>query len=49
MMIGDDWIADVEGGKSFGLKVIFFDVFNDNYKAPDVTVIKKLSEIKTLL
>lgn len=49
MMIGDDWIADVEGGKSFGLKVIFFDVFNDNYQAPDVTVIKKLSEIKTLL
>ncbi len=49
IMIGDDWIADVEGGKSFGLKVIFFDVFNDNYKAPDVTVIKKLSEIKTLL
>lgn len=49
MMIGDDWIADVEGGKSFGLKVIFFDVFNDNYEAEDVIVIKKLEEIKNYL
>ena len=49
MMIGDDWIADVEGAKSFGLKVVFFDVFNDNYKAEEVTVIKKLAELKTIL
>jgi len=49
MMIGDDWIADVEGGKSFGLKVVFFDVFNDNYQAEGVEVIKKLAELKNLL
>ncbi|MGZ5193007.1 MAG: YjjG family noncanonical pyrimidine nucleotidase [Kaistella sp.] len=49
MMIGDDWIADIEGAKSFGLKVIFFDVFNDNYEADEVAVIKKLAEIKNLL
>ncbi|MBU4537464.1 MAG: YjjG family noncanonical pyrimidine nucleotidase [Weeksellaceae bacterium] len=49
VMIGDDWIADVEGGKSFGLKVIFFDVFNDNYEAEDVAVVKKLEEIKNYL
>lgn len=49
MMIGDDWIADVEGGKSFGLKVIFFDVFNDNFEADEVTVIKKLIELKDIL
>lgn len=49
MMIGDDWIADIEGAKSFGLKVIFFDVFNDNYEADEVAVIKKLEEIKNLL
>lgn len=49
MMIGDDWIADVEGAKSFGLKVVFFDVFNDNYKAEEVTVIKKLAELKSIL
>ena len=49
MMIGDDWIADVEGGKSFGLEVVFFDVFNDNFEAEGVKVIKKLDELKTFL
>ncbi len=48
VMIGDDWIADVEGAKSFGLKVIFFDVFNDNYEAEGVKIIKNLVEIKDL-
>ena len=27
ILIGDDWIADVLGGKNYGLDVIFFDVF----------------------
>lgn len=49
VMIGDDWIADVEGAKSFGLKVIFFDVFNDNFEAEEVTVIKKLAELRDIL
>lgn len=49
IMIGDDWIADVEGGKSFGLNVVFFDVFNDNFEAEDVIVIKKLLELKNIL
>ncbi|MCC2591293.1 YjjG family noncanonical pyrimidine nucleotidase [Chryseobacterium sp. MFBS3-17] len=45
VMIGDDWIADVEGGKAFGMQVIFFDVFDDHYKADGVRVIRKLSEL----
>lgn len=49
MMIGDDWIADVEGGKAFGLEVVFLDVFNDNYEAENVKVIKKLKELETIL
>ena len=49
IMIGDDWIADIEGAKSFGLQVIFFDVFNDNFEADDVKVVKKLEEIKAVL
>ena len=49
MMIGDDWIADVEGGKAFGLEVVFLDVFNDNYEAENVKVIKKLEELKQIL
>ncbi len=49
MMIGDDWVADVEGGKAFGLKVVFFDVFDDKYTADDVAVIRHLSELKQLL
>ena len=49
IMIGDDWIADVEGGKAFGLEVVFLDVFNDNYEAENVKVIKKLKELETIL
>lgn len=49
VMIGDDWIADIEGAKSFGLQVIFFDVFNDNFEADGVKVVKKLEEIKAVL
>ena len=49
IMIGDDWIADIEGAKSFGLQVIFFDVFNDNFEADGVKVVKKLEEIKAVL
>lgn len=47
-MIGDDWVADVEGGLAFGMKTIFFDVFNDHYKAEGLTVIHKLSEVKAI-
>jgi len=49
IMIGDDWIADVEGGKAFGLEVVFFDVFNDNFEAEGVKVIKKLEKLKEIL
>lgn len=49
VMIGDDWVADVEGADAFGMKTIFFDVFNDDNKAPDVKVVKKLSEIEQIL
>ncbi len=48
-MIGDDWIADVEGAIKFNFaKVVFFDVFNDNFAADGVDVIKKLIELKNL-
>ena len=49
IIIGDDWIADIEGGLSFGMKAIFLDLFNDNYQAKNVTVVKKLSEIHEIL
>ncbi|WP_234109571.1 MULTISPECIES: YjjG family noncanonical pyrimidine nucleotidase [Chryseobacterium] len=49
IMIGDDWIADVEGAKSFGLKVVFFDVFSDNFSGEDILVIKKLEELRQIL
>lgn len=49
IIIGDDWIADVEGGLAFGMKAIFFDVFDDNYTAENVITVKKLSEIQGLL
>lgn len=49
VIIGDDWTADIEGGLAFGMKAIFFDVFNDNYTAENVKTVKKLSEIHELL
>lgn len=48
IIIGDDWIADVEGGLAFGMNAIFFDVFDDNYTAENVITVKKLSEIQAL-
>lgn len=49
VIIGDDWTADIEGGLAFGMKAIFFDVFNDNYTAENVKTVKRLSEIHELL
>ncbi len=48
IIIGDDWIADVEGGLAFGMDAIFFDVFDDDFET-DVKTVKKLSEIKNFL
>ncbi len=48
MIIGDDWIADVEGGLSFEMDAIFFDRFDDNLDTK-VKTVKKLSEIKNFL
>lgn len=49
IIIGDDWIADVEGGLAFGMKAIFFDVFNDGFTTDEAKTIKKLTEIKNIL
>lgn len=49
IMIGDDWIADVEGALSFGTDAIFFDCFDDNFGNGTVKTIKKLEEIKKFL
>lgn len=48
IMIGDDWIADVEGALSFGMDAIFFDRFNDDFDSA-VKTLKKLEEIKNFL
>ena len=48
VMIGDDWIADVEGAKAFGLEAVFFDVFKDKYSAKGVHTITDLLELKSL-
>ena len=49
LIIGDDWVADVQGALSFGMKAVFFDVFNDNYMAEDVLVVKKLLDLNKIL
>lgn len=44
IIIGDDWIADVEGGLAFGMDAIFFDRFNDDFET-EVKTVKNLKEI----
>lgn len=48
IMIGDDWIADVEGALSFGMDAIFFDRFNDDFDS-EIKTVKNLAEIKKFL
>lgn len=48
IIIGDDWIADVEGGLAFGLDAIYFDRFNDGLGARVKTILH-LDEIKRFL
>lgn len=45
-MIGDDWIADIEGSSALGLKSYFLDVFRDNPSAEGVTVVQSLAALK---
>jgi putative hydrolase of the HAD superfamily len=49
IMIGDDWIADIEGAKFYGIDAIFFDRFNDDFGNGKVKIIKKLSELRQIL
>lgn len=49
LMIGDDWIADMEGAISFGMPAIFFDYFDEKPKNTNIPIINKLSLIKDIL
>lgn len=49
LIIGDDWIADIIGGTSFGWQAIFLDCFDSDNHLENVPVVKKLIEIKDLL
>lgn len=49
LFIGDDWVADIEGARAFGMEAIFFDVFKDGYSAPGVKCVEHLDEIHELL
>lgn len=48
IMIGDDWIADIEGALAFGMKAIFFDRFDDDFGSAAPTV-KTLEALKKFL
>ncbi len=49
ILIGDDWIADFQGGRNYGLDVIFFDVFKEKQDLKDIKRIESLLEITKLL
>lgn len=48
--IGDDWIADMIGATTFGMKAIFFNPLNENHMwMEDVPVVEKLIDLKNYL
>lgn len=49
VFIGDDWIADAKGASSFGLEVIFFDVFKEHTSENGIKIVHHLKEIKEIL
>jgi putative hydrolase of the HAD superfamily len=49
ILIGDDWIADVQGAVRFDLDVIFFNALNENFDTNNLKVIDNLLEIKKYL
>lgn len=49
MLIGDDWTADIQGGKSFGLDVIFFDSLKEGRSEEGLKVVTDLLDIKKYL
>ena len=49
ILIGDDWIADIEGARNFGIEVIFFNALRENKTEEGLIVIQKLEEIRNYL
>lgn len=48
--IGDDWIADMIGATTFGMKAIFFNPLNENHMwIEEVPVVEKLIQLRTFL
>ena len=46
ILIGDDWIADIEGAHNFGIKAIFFDALLEGKSYPELIIVKDLLELK---
>ncbi len=49
IIIGDDVVADIEGGKNAGWKAIHFDPHREHEKVADANTIYHLSELEMLL
>ena len=49
ILIGDDWVADAQGAKNFGIEVIFFDALREDRSEEGIAVIQKLQEIQKFL
>lgn len=49
ILIGDDWIADIQGAQNFGMDVIFFDVLKENKSSENLKTIQHLLQIKEYL
>lgn len=49
ILIGDDWIADVQGAQNFGMEVIFFNALQEDITHNNLKVIHNLQEVKEYL
>lgn len=49
MLVGDDWDADIEGAKEYGIQPVFFDSLDEGKTENGVLTIDGLKDLETIL
>lgn len=49
LLIGDDWIADIQGALDYGMQAIFYDRIGEDFQSDGVPIVRNLEEIIEIL